>query len=90
VNCIIEGDYSKITVSSEDKENMDKFLLRDKESFEKYAIRDALIVLKHSVAMEEFNFTVKQLGVPLTLSSIGRNYVFEEWRSNFQNTYLTK
>jgi hypothetical protein len=34
--------------------------------------------LKHALAMESFNFSIKQFGVPLTLSSIGRNYVFEK------------
>lgn len=33
--------------------------------------------------MEQFNLSIKQLGVPLTLSSIGRNYVFEERKNNF-------
>lgn len=28
--------------------------------------------------------SIKQLGVPLTLSSIGPNYVFDEWRTNYQ------
>jgi hypothetical protein len=41
---------------------MDEYLQRDKISFEKYAIRYALIVLKHSVSMEEFNFKIRQLG----------------------------
>jgi len=55
---------------------MDKFLIRDKKAFEEYALQDAIITLKHAVAMEEINLTVKQLGIPLTLSSIGRKYVF--------------
>jgi hypothetical protein len=46
-------------------------------------MRDALITLKHSVAMEGFNLRIKQIGIPLTLSAIGRNYVFDEWRTNF-------
>jgi len=74
----LEGDFGKLEVSDYDKSRMSEFLLRDKERFEQYAIRDAVIVLKHSVAMEEFNFGLKQLGVPLTISSMGRNYVFDK------------
>lgn len=35
------------------------------------------------LSMEQFNMRIKQIGIPLTLSSIGRNYVLEEWRTNF-------
>lgn len=83
----LDGDYTKIEVSDTDKAKMSGFLSRDKERFEQYAIRDAVIVLKHSVAMEEFNILVKQLGVPLTLSSLGRNYVFDKWRSIFERYF---
>jgi hypothetical protein len=75
-----EGDFNKIEISKEDLENMSGFLARDKQAFEAYALQDAIITLKHSIAMEEFNFGIQKLGVPLTLSSLGRNFVFEEWR----------
>jgi hypothetical protein len=39
--------------------------------------------LKHGVAMENFNLSIKKFGIPLTLSSIGRIYVFDEWKTNF-------
>lgn len=80
----LEGDYSKRVVSSIDKAQMSKFLKRDKEAFEEYAIIDAKITLRHAVAMELFNMSIKQIGIPITLSSIGRIYDFEEWRTNFQ------
>lgn len=84
LSTLYDGDFSKLKVSQEDLGQMRTFLERDKAAFEAYAIRDALIVLKHATAMEVFNMGIKQLGVPLTLSSIGRNYVFEEWRMNFK------
>ena len=31
------------------------------EGFEVYAIQDAIITLKHSIAMEEFKFNIKNL-----------------------------
>jgi hypothetical protein len=73
-----EGDFSKELIKPEDLVNMDEFLKRDKESFTYYAIKDAVITLKHALSMEEFNFGIKQLGVPLTLSSMGKNYVLDE------------
>jgi hypothetical protein len=57
---------------------MSKFLERDRTGFEEYAIQDAIITLKHALSMEQFNFGIKQLGVPITLSSMGRNYVLDE------------
>jgi hypothetical protein len=82
-----DGELGKIKISTTQKEKMSEFLLHDKDAFEEYAIRDAVICLKHSTAMESFNFSLKQLGVPLTLSSIGRNYVFDSWRSIFPNYF---
>jgi hypothetical protein len=69
-----EGDFSKIFVSDEDKAQMSQFLQRDKEAFEVYALRDAVITLKHSISMEQFNLRIKQIGITLTLSS---NAIFE-------------
>jgi hypothetical protein len=72
------GDFSKREITKEDINNMSGFLKRDPVAFKEYAIQDAIITLKHALSMEQFNMSVKQLGVPLTLSSIGRNYVFKE------------
>lgn len=72
-----EGDFTKKFVSPDDLTQMSQFLERDKEGFEQYAIQDALITLKHALSMESFNFSLKMLGVPVTLSSVGRNYVLE-------------
>lgn len=73
-----QGDFSKIEICKDDIEHMSAFLKRDPKAFEDYAIRDAVICLKHALAMETFNNQQKQLGIPLTLSSMGRNYVFEQ------------
>jgi hypothetical protein len=74
---ISEGDFTKRSVSNEDKSQMSAFLKRDKTAFEEYSIQDVKITLKHATEMERFNMSIQQLGVPLTLSSIGKNYVFE-------------
>jgi hypothetical protein len=73
----------KLIVSFKDIIKMGDFLKRDKKSFDDYAIQDAVITLKHSLAMEKFNFNLKQLGVPSTLSSLGRKYVGSEWSKIF-------
>ena len=73
-----DGDFVKRTIGFDDVNNMDEFLKRDKQAFEDYAIQDAVITLKHALEMERFNMGIKKLGVPLTLSSIGRKYVLEE------------
>ena len=72
------GDFEKIAISSEDLVKMGEFLKRDPQGFENYAIQDAIITLKHAVSMEKFNFGIKQIGVPVTLASMGRNFVLDE------------
>lgn len=72
-----EGDFSKRDISIEYKSRMSKFLADDKKGFEDYAIQDAVITLKHAISMEQFNLEIKQFGVPVTLASVGRNFVLE-------------
>jgi hypothetical protein len=75
---LYESCYYKKNICKEDLNDMEGYLKRDKTGFIAYAIQDAIITLKHALAMEKFNNGIKQFGVPLTLSSIGRNYVFDE------------
>jgi hypothetical protein len=46
--------------------------------FEEYANQDCLIALKHATEMVKVNMSVKQIGIPCTLSALGRNFVFDE------------
>jgi hypothetical protein len=71
--------FNKIQLTKEEIENMDTLLATDKEKFETYALRDALIALVHASWMEDFNFSLGGVGIPLTLSSIGRKYVKNIW-----------
>lgn len=64
-----------------------RVLKRDKSYFEEYAIVDAMISLKHATEMELVNLSVKQLGIPVTLAALGRNFVFEEWRGNMNKHF---
>jgi hypothetical protein len=68
-------NYEKVSLSKEQIENMDLLLKEDKKLFDRYAIRDAIIALIHCNYMEDHNFKLQGLGVPLTLSSLGTTYV---------------
>jgi hypothetical protein len=48
-----------------------------------YAVLDAQIVVKHVSAKEKFNRGQQEIGVPLTLASMARKYVANEWTKNF-------
>jgi hypothetical protein len=67
--------YEKISLTKEQKEDMELLLIKDKNLFESYALKDALITLIHSNYMEDFNFKLKEIGIPITLSSLGIKYV---------------
>lgn len=73
------GVLNKISISQEDLEDMHGFLNRDRDKFIEYALRDAMISLIHACWMEDFNFQLGVIGIPLSLSSIGRKYVKMKW-----------
>ena len=74
-------NLDKLELSKEEIQNMDILLRTDRNKFIEYAIRDALITLTHANWMEEFNFELGCVGVPLTLSSLGNKYVLSKWNS---------
>jgi hypothetical protein len=75
----IYGDeFKKIDIGDYRNGRMSTLLKDDKELFDKYALQDSLITLKHATTMEEFNLTVGKIGVPLTISGIGKSYVIKE------------
>jgi len=74
---IYGDDFKKIDIGNY-RGRMSSLLKDNKELFEKYAIRDSIITLKHATTMEEFNLTVGKIGVPLTISGIGKSYVVQE------------
>ena len=65
----------KIKLSKTQKEHMDVLLVENKDLFQEYAVKDALIVLKHANYMNDFNFKFKELGIPVTLSNLGKKFV---------------
>lgn len=76
-------DFNKIQISNDDLENLGVVLMREREMFIEYALRDAVITLIHACWMEDFNFNSGGVGIPLSLSSLGRRYVKEKhsgWR----------
>jgi hypothetical protein len=78
-----DGDFEKREIDKVDIVKMSNLLKRNKQKFVDYAMLDVKIVVKHATEMEKFNRTVKQLGVPNTLASIGRNYVSTKWKQHF-------
>jgi hypothetical protein len=61
---------------------LSNLLKRNRELFIKYALKYTEITVKHATAMKVFNRSVKQLGIPKTLSTIRRSYVANEWTNN--------
>jgi len=66
---------------------MPEFLLRDKQAFENYEIIDSIIPLTHSISLEKFNFGNKRLGIPITLSALGRILVLFKWTTIFEKYF---
>lgn len=68
----------KVELVGYSKEEMSKVLENDRGLFEKYAVQDSVITLRHVDAMENFYVGLSKMGVPLTLSSVGRQYVLKK------------
>lgn len=81
------GVFDKIEINKRDLEDMGGFLARDKTKFTEYAMRDALISLIHASWMEDFNFQIGGVGIPLSLSSLGRSYVKSIWKEDSYSGY---
>ena len=81
-------NYNKIDIGHYRGEML-SLLKEDKELFSKYAIRDAEITLKHLNEMESFNFrSTGRIGVPLTMSGIGKAFVMKRWAEEGYKGYL--
>jgi hypothetical protein len=74
--------FKKQKIDREDLEDMEEFLRKDRKRFEEYAMIDAIITLTHAITLDNVNFGIRRLGVPITLSSLGRNLVFANWSDN--------
>ena len=80
-------EFNKVKISKNDLEDMQGFLKRDKEKFTEYALKDAIISLIHASWMEDFNFKIGGVGIPVSLSSLGRNYVKSIWAESKYEGY---
>lgn len=72
---LYDTGLEKKAISKDDLEHMDEYLEREPKLFEEYAIQDAIIPLTHAITLEGVNFTTKRVGIPITLSSLGRSLV---------------
>lgn len=82
-----ELGFVKKEISKSDLEDMRKFLKKDPAAFEDYALTDALIPLTHAITLEKFNFSLKRIGIPITLSSLGRTLVLDRWNEIFEKHF---
>lgn len=71
--------FNKKELTTHEISNMDELLSKNKTKFLEYSKMDAVIPLIHSLSMEQYNWKVKALGVPLTLSSLATRYVRTYW-----------
>jgi hypothetical protein len=71
--------YKKVDLPVKYKGQMELLLKDDPKLFEDYAIQDSIISLKHANEMEKFNMGLGKIGVPITLSSLGKQYVLKRW-----------
>lgn len=70
---------NKVSLGNRDKSKMLTILENDKNLFIEYALQDSVITLTHACFMEDFNFNLNKIGIPLTLSSLGTSYVKNRW-----------
>lgn len=71
-------EFEKVKIPREYYSKMGLLLKTDRELFDRYAVQDSIITLKHVNELEKFSFkNVHQIGVPLTLSSIGKKFVLK-------------
>lgn len=77
----------KINVSRTDIENMSLFQKKDPELFKEYALQDSLITLVHGCFMQEFNYVLGGLGIPVTLSSLASSYIRNFWKRKKYSGY---
>src|SRR6185312_11473187 len=69
---LTEDEKERLTkdLTKDQKGNMDLLLRENKDLFDRYAIQDAIIPLIHASYMEDFNFKLNAVGIPITLSSL--------------------
>lgn len=71
--------FRKIEMKKDVMNNMDVLLAENHDLFIDYALKDALITLVHANNMEDFYFSLGEVGIPITLSGLSRKYVKIEW-----------
>jgi hypothetical protein len=68
----------KIELPKELKDKMDILLEQDKRLFIDYALRDAEITLIHANSMEDFNFGLNNIGIPVTIPSLTKKFILND------------
>jgi hypothetical protein len=72
-------NMNKIDLQGYDKSKMSLLLKENRDLFIEYAVRDSIITLMHACFIEEFRFEkTGKIGIPVTLSSLGTDYVISK------------
>jgi hypothetical protein len=77
---IYPKEYQKIEIPNDKKGKMKELLKDDEKTFREYAIQDSVVTLHHANQMENFYMGFNRVGVPVTLSGLGRMFVLEKWQ----------
>lgn len=78
----------KLSLTSEELNNMKTLRKEDESKFVSYAFRDTQITLTHASWMEAWHFeNTKSMGVPLTLAGVGKKFLLLDWESKGYKGY---
>jgi len=77
----------KIDVSLDYKQDMRKLIKDNYNLFKDYAMQDSLITLIHGMFMNDFNFKLGVISLPVTLGSIANTYIKNKWNNDDYKGY---
>ena len=73
---------SKLELTKEEIENMDRLMVEDPQRFEAYALRDAEICADYALEMVRLSEEIScESTLPVTLSSIGLDFLLNTWKT---------
>jgi hypothetical protein len=83
-------NLNKIELSKHEIRNMDLLFDNNPNKFIEYAMRDSLIALCHISWIEMFYFSKGGLGLPLTLSGVGKQAINQQWeKEGYKGYHIT-
>lgn len=89
IGSLYAGKFYKECVPSKYITRMSKYLEDYPEEYRKYALQDSLIPLIHSIFLENFNFSLGSVDIPVTLSNLSGNYIRKFWNQTSYHYQVT-